>query len=76
LNTFVWVTPSLRIDPEWPDCICDPAMAARWIDSGDNHIAYVPNVAVARGVLERMGLSEAEVDDRIHFALTGEVLGS
>ena len=48
-----------------------------WIQQGaKTHIAYVPNVAVARQVLAIIGLDETEIDDRIHFALTGEVLGS
>jgi hypothetical protein len=37
-------------------------------------IGRVTSLDEARQVMTRLGMTEAEQDDRIHFAMTGEVL--
>ena len=73
---FKWITPSLAVVDgcNWP---CEPfsadeaTQAVDWIELG--HTAYVKDDDAARAVLLRLGLSNADVDDRLRFAYTGRV---
>lgn len=70
---ITWVTPSLAICDrgEMPEVLsaAEAVEAADWIELG--HTSYVDSEYTARRVLSILGLSAAEIDDRIHFARTG-----
>jgi hypothetical protein len=68
------LTPSLDVDPAAQED--DVIRAYRLIaDSGGRAIAVVRSEATATEVLRMLGLTDAEIEDRWHFALTGRVLG-
>jgi hypothetical protein len=74
----MWITPSLRVTGTFsahriPATFCaHPAEAYDIIKSG--HIAEVATLDDARTVMAMLGMDDEQMDDRIHFALTGEVL--
>jgi hypothetical protein len=65
----MWITPSLRVTAK-ADLL--PEFAYAIIDAGG--IADVATLDDARAVMRLLRMSELQVEDRIHFALTGEVL--
>ena len=74
-----WVTPSLVIDEEQAEgedtfSLDGVDTAVNWILKGNS--VGVSSEKVAVEVLLCLGLSRREVDDRLHFAKTGEVLVS
>jgi hypothetical protein len=71
---FKWITPSLVVATDWDPLLTetDATMATVWVEKG--HTAFVKSDDVARQVLYNFGLTDEEVEDRMHFAETGEVL--
>jgi hypothetical protein len=72
----MWVTPSLAVASdrealEPPFNINEVDRAVEWIHSGFD--AYVDSEETAKVVLSKLGLTEAEINDRFRFARTGEV---
>ena len=66
----MWITPSLRVTGE----ATQPEAALAVIKSGG--IAEVATLEDARTVMNLLGMSAEQIEDRVHFALTGEVLHS
>lgn len=50
----------------------DAEEAVRLIDS--EKCAHVPTIKLGIAVMERLGLTEAQIERRVHFALTGVLL--
>jgi hypothetical protein len=70
---MLWITPSLVINPDWPsEDLLDADEATSWIQTGGT--AHVTDEATAVQVLDNLGLTEREIEDRLHFARTGQVL--
>ena len=67
---MLWITPSLRVTGE----NTHPEAAFAIIKSGG--IADVVNIDAACDVMELLGMSVEQIEDRVHFALTGQVLHS
>lgn len=71
-----WVTPTLAVcdtsDMPVVLSVDEVDEAVSWIDQGGT--AYVDLDATAWLVLAALGLSDAEITDRLHFANHGEVL--
>lgn len=65
----MWITPSMGVAP---DGETDAGIAVAQIVAGGD--AFVADEQVARAVLRRLGLTDFEVEDRLHFANTGTVL--
>ena len=65
---MLWITPSLRVTGDYTP----PEVALATIKAGG--IADVAMLADARHVMRLLGMDEENIEDRIHFALTGEVL--
>jgi hypothetical protein len=63
-----WITPSLVV-VESTDTV---DAAFKQIKGG--LIGTVTSMDEAREVMARLGMTEQEQDDRVHFALTGEVI--
>lgn len=69
-----WITTTLAIaGDEWPEeDVLDADEATTWIQeargSGRTHVAFVENEVTARQVLDNLGLSEEEIEDRFSFA--------
>lgn len=75
----LWITPTLVVDADWPEeDLLDADEATTWIQEADGtmytNVAHVRDEATARQVLDNLGCSTEEIDDRLHFAKTGEVL--
>lgn len=66
------ITPLLSVTSIDVDLYTDVDMAADVILTGC-HVS-VPTLTMAKEVLERLGLPREEIEDRIHFAVTGKVL--
>lgn len=66
----MWITPSLRVTGEG----VRPEAAFAIIKSGGT--ADVATLDDARAVMTLLDMTEAEIEDRVHFALTGEVLSA
>lgn len=64
----MYITPSLRVTGAG----LLPAKAYDIIKAGG--IAEVETLDDAREVMTLLGMSQEQMDDRVHFALTGEVL--
>jgi hypothetical protein len=64
----MWITPSLRVTGAG----LLPAKAYDVIKAGYN--AEVETLDDAREVMAMLGMTQEQIDDRIHFAMTGEVL--
>ena len=68
-----WITPSLAVAVDWlDDAIDNVDDATTRIQAGLT--AYVKDDADASAVLNNLGLSDAEIADRLRFAETGRVL--
>lgn len=67
---MTWITPSLRVTGEYQR----PEAAVAIIKS--RGIADVATLDDARSVMRLLGMDESSIEDRIHFALTGEVLSA
>ena len=65
-----WITPSLAVctAEDLPDVLSieDAGCAVSWIQEGGN--SYVDSDDTAAAVLTQLGLSDAEVQDRLLFA--------
>lgn len=74
-SPLLWVTPSLAIAVDWPeDDVLTADQATTWIQERRTPLwAIVADEATAAQVLHNLGLSEAEIADRLHFAKTGQV---
>jgi hypothetical protein len=72
---ITWVTPTLAIcnRGEMPEVLTsvEAVQGADWIELGNT--AYVDSEYTARRVLSILGLSTAEINDRLRFARTGQV---
>jgi hypothetical protein len=70
---YKWVTPSLAVcdEADWPERfrLGEAKWAADWILAGGD--AYVDSDETAALVLSTLGLTNAEVEDRLRFANTG-----
>ena len=71
-----WITPSMAVcdETDWPERFQSDEilLAVDWIEEGGT--AFVASDDVAADVLRHLGLTEAEVADRLHFANTGRIL--
>jgi len=63
-----WITPSLAV------VTSDEVVEAAHKQVKDGRIGTVTNLDEAREVMRKVGMTEDEIEDRIHFAFTGEVL--
>lgn len=63
-----WITPSLVV------VTTDETVSAAYKAIKGGLTGKVTSIAEAREVMNLLGMTEREQDDRIHFALTGEVL--
>lgn len=63
-----WITPSLAV-ADFEETVNH---AFHQIKGGLTGV--VSNLDEAREVMSKLGMTEAEQDERIHFALTGEIL--
>lgn len=75
-TVLLWITPSLAVGTNWPqEDLLDADEATTWIQAGaDPRWAVVRDEDTARQVLDNLGLTAEEIEDRLHFAHTGEVL--
>lgn len=65
-----WITPSLVvITPE-------NAVRSAYDEIKDGCVGFVTTMDEAREVMTLLGMTEEEQDSRVHFAMTGEVLGA
>ena len=73
---LLWITPSLAIGTDWVEDALwqDADEATAYIRAGNT--AFVDTEATACHVLANLGLTPAEIADRIGFAKTGQVLTS
>ena len=67
---MLWITPSLRVTGD----LLPPSDALAVIKAGG--IADVMNLDDACAVMELLDMSKEQIADRVHFALTGQVLHS
>lgn len=69
LTAAITLTPRLKVTSGGNDSVEE---AMRRINRGET--AHVATLEVAREVLALVGLDEEQIEDRIHFGLTGETL--
>ena len=72
---ITWITPTLRVSNETETLTLQEAINV--IKSETDGIWPVADVATfkeARQVMRLLGMTEEQIKDRCHFALTGEIL--
>lgn len=72
----VYLTPLLMAGDAPVNVECEPAedMWAALNLIHQSRVALVPTLDLARQVLAGLDLTEDEIDERVHFGLTGQVL--
>lgn len=72
----MWITPALAISDDWPEeDLLDADEATEWIQSRKAPLwCVVRDEATAIQVMDNLGMTGAEIEDRLHFAKTGRVL--
>jgi hypothetical protein len=69
-----WITPSLAVAVDWLDDAIDHDVDEATLRIQQGGTAFVNSDEDAAAVLHNLGLSDAEIADRLRFADTGRVL--
>lgn len=73
---ITWITPTLRVSNETETLSLQEAinLIKSETDDGTWPVADVATFKEARQVMRLLGMTEEQIADRCHFALTGQIL--